>query len=61
MPLRYRQFYLQKLVETHEKQKEEISKKFGGGDLNNSEPSKPSKLPPPQIPDFATKIRAPYK
>jgi hypothetical protein len=61
MPIRYRRYYLQKLVETHEKQQEEINKKYGGGDLNNSEPTKNKITPPPPIPDFATKVRAPKK
>lgn len=61
MPLRYRRYYLQKLSETHEKQNEEINKKFGGNELTSSQPSKNSNLPPLPIPDFATKVRAPKK
>jgi len=62
MPIRYRRFYIQKLIETHEKQNEEIEKKFGnGGNLINDNSSKPNKLAPPPIPDFAFKTRAPKK
>ena len=61
MPLRYRRFYIQKLIETHEKQNEEIEKKFGKGDLVSDNPSKSGKLAPPPIPDFAFKARAPKK
>lgn len=61
MPIRYRRYYLQKLIENHEKQQEEMDKKFGGNNLNNSEPTKNKKLPPPPIPDFATKMKAPKK
>jgi hypothetical protein len=61
MPIRYRRYYLQKLIETHEKQQEEMNKKYGGGNLNNSEPTKNQNLPPLPIPDFATKVRAPKK
>ena len=60
MPIRYRRYYLQKLVETHEKQNEEMEKKFGKGNFIDDKSSKSSKSPPP-IPDFAFKTRAPKK
>jgi hypothetical protein len=61
MPIRYRRYYLQKLVETHEKQNEEMEKKFGKGNLIDDKSSKSGKLAPPPIPDFAFKARAPKK
>lgn len=60
MPIRYRRYYLQKLLETHEKQQEEMNKQFGGNS-SQIEPTKNKPLPPLSIPDFATKIRAPKK
>lgn len=61
MPIRYRQYYLQKLLETHEKQQEEIDKKFGNNNLTSPEPTKNQNRSPLPIPDFATKVRAPKK
>ena len=61
MPIRYRQYYLQKLSEILEKQQEEIDKKFGSSNGTEvAQPSKKSKERPP-IPDFAFKARAPKK
>ena len=61
MPIRYRRFYLQKLIETNEKQQEEMDKKYGNA--KKTETLGPSKKPqePLPIPDFATKVRAPKK
>ena len=61
MPIRYRQYYLQKLAELIEKQQEEVDKKFN---INGSQTGEPSKIPPQgpvQLPDFVTKARAPKK
>jgi len=61
MPIRYRRYYLQKLIENHEKQQEELEKKYGNGNLINDNSIKQNKLKPLPIPDFATKVRAPKK
>ncbi len=53
MPIRYRHYHLKKISEYVEKQNEAVNKKNG-----QSEVISPSKV---QIPDFATKVRAPKK
>jgi hypothetical protein len=63
MPIRYRHFYLHKLIETVQKQQEDINKKMESiGSNKTSSPNKknsPRELPP--IPDFAHKTKAPKK
>jgi hypothetical protein len=61
MPIRYRRFYIEKLVETNDKQNEEINRKFGKEDLSIDGSTTTNKLPPPPIPDFVTKVKAPKK
>ncbi len=61
MPIRYRQYYLQKLSELVEKQQEEIDKKFNmSGGTETAQPNKTTRERPP-IPDFAFNARAPKK
>ena len=61
MPIRYRQYYLQKLSELVEKQQEEIDKKFNvSGGTETTQPNKTTRERPP-IPDFAFNARAPKK
>ena len=61
MPIRYRQYYLQKLSELVEKQQEEMDKKFNvSGGAEMTQPNKTPKERPP-IPDFAFNARAPKK
>ena len=61
MPVRYRQYYLQKLSDLIEKQQEEIDKKFNtNGSTEIGQPNKTPKERPP-IPDFAFNARAPKK
>jgi hypothetical protein len=47
MPIRYRRYYIQKLIETIEVQNTEINKKFSGnkGDSELAQPSKNYHLP----------------
>ena len=61
MPIRYRQYYLQKLSELVEKQQEEMDKKFNVNGSQTGEPTKNKPHEPVQLPDFVTKARAPKK
>jgi hypothetical protein len=58
MPIRYRHYYIQKISETHEKQQEEIDKKYGKM-MGNESPSmeQPMKKSPRHVnvPDFVSK------
>ena len=61
MPIRYRHFYLHKLTETLQKQKDEIDKNLGNsGMIEDGKPFKSPKEKPP-IPDFAFTAKAPKK
>lgn len=61
LPIRYRHYYIQKVVEANQKQQEEINKSFNT--TKSTDPLQPSKksLPPPPIPDFAFTAKAPKK
>ena len=63
MPIRYRHFYLHKLTETLQKQKDEIDKNLGNsGMIEDGKSLKPSNIKnPPPIPDFAFTAKAPKK
>lgn len=61
LPIRYRQYYIQKISETVQKHQEEMDTKFKFS--NGTELAQPSKKPsePPPIPDFAFTAKAPKK
>ena len=55
MPIRYRHFYIRKIQDIHEKQQEEIDKKYGKM-MSSESSSEPMKKPPRSVsvPDFVT-------